>query len=95
MASDLRDDQVVAGRDFLGKLVEDAVITKGERARFADAATGVATEEGRQLIERMFYATALGDPDVISRAPPAVLRKLDTSLPGRRTVRAAASFPQR
>ena len=70
-----------AGRDFLGKLVEDAVITKGERARFADATTGVATEEGRQLIERMFYATALGDPDVISRAPPAVLRTLDTSLP--------------
>ena len=70
-----------AGRDFLGKLVDDAVITKGERARFADAATGVATEEGRQLIERMFYATALGDPDVISRAPPAVLRTLDTSLP--------------
>ncbi len=70
-----------AGKDFLGKLVEDAVITKGERARFADAATGAATEEGRQLIERMFYATALGDPDVIGRAPPAVLRKLDTSLP--------------
>ena len=69
------------GRDFLGKLVEDGVITKGERARFADAATGVATEEGRQLIERMFYATALGDADVISRAPPAVLRTLDTSLP--------------
>ncbi len=70
-----------SGRDFLGELVDDGVISKGERARFADATTGVATEEGRQLIERMFYVAAIGDPDVISRAPPAVLRKLDTSLP--------------
>ena len=70
-----------SGRDFLGELVDDGVISKGERARFADATTGVATEEGRQFIERMFYVAAIGDPDVISRAPPSVLRKLDTSLP--------------
>ena len=70
-----------AGREFLGALVEDGVITKGERARFADSTTGVATEEGRQLVERMFYVAALGDPEVISRAPPTILNKLDTSLP--------------
>ena len=70
-----------SGREFLGALVEDGVISKGERARFADSTTGVATEEGRQLVERMFYVAALGDPEVISRAPPTILNKLDTSLP--------------
>ena len=61
--------------------MEDGVITKGERARFADANTGIATEEGRTLVERMFYVAALGDPEVISRTPPTILNKLDTSLP--------------
>ena len=46
-----------------------------------DANTGIATDEGRTLVERMFYVAALGDPDVVSRAPPTILNKLDTSLP--------------
>ena len=70
-----------SGRDFLTALVDDGVISKGERARFMDANTGTATEEGRTLVERMFYVAALGDPEVISRAPPTILNKLDTSLP--------------
>ena len=70
-----------AGRDFLTALVDDGVISKGERARFMDANTGIATDEGRTLVERMFYVAALGDPEVISRAPSVILNKLDTSLP--------------
>ena len=69
------------GRDFLTSLVDDGVISKGERARFMDANTGTATDEGRTLVERMFYVAALGDPEVVSRAPPTILNKLDTSLP--------------
>lgn len=70
-----------SGRDFLRKLVEDGVISDGERARFVDAVTGVATDEGKQMVERMFYSAAVGDADVISRAPSSALRKLDTALP--------------
>ena len=70
-----------AGHDFLTALVDDGVISKGERARFMDANTGMATDEGRTLVERMFYVAALGDPEVVSRAPPTILNKLDTSLP--------------
>ena len=70
-----------AGKDFLSELVQDGVITQAERARYIDVNTGVATDEGKTLVERMFYVAALGDADVVSRAPKAVLRKLDTSLP--------------
>ena len=69
------------GREFLAALVDDGVITKAERAGFIDANTGVPTDEGKKLVERMFYLAALGDADTVSRAPAAVLRKLDTSLP--------------
>lgn len=69
------------GGDFLRRLVEDGVIAPGERARFIDVNTGAATSEGKQLVERMMYAAAIGDPDVIARAPGMILRKLDTALP--------------
>ena len=69
------------GKDFLSELVKDGVITPAERARYIDVNTGVATDEGKQLVERMFYVAALGDADVVSRAPKGALRKLDTSLP--------------
>ena len=69
------------GRDFLTALVDDGVITRAERARYADATTGAVTDEGKQLVERMFYVAALGDPETVSRAPAGTLRKLDTSLP--------------
>lgn len=69
------------GREFLRRLVEDGVITKSERARFIDATTGAATDEGKTLVERMFYAAAIGDADVVARAPEGVLRKMDTALP--------------
>lgn len=70
-----------SGTEFLRRLVEDGVITRGERARFIDATTGSATQEGKQLVERMMYAAAIGDADVVARAPESVLRKLDSSLP--------------
>ncbi|MCY3678745.1 MAG: hypothetical protein OXH66_14350 [Gemmatimonadetes bacterium] len=69
------------GREFLRALVDDGVITRAERAGFIDANTGVPTDEGKKLVERMFYLAALGDADTVSRAPAAALRKLDTSLP--------------
>jgi len=69
------------GATFLRLLVADGVITAAERGRFINVATGEATPEGKKLIERIFYATALGDPDVLARAPQLLLNKLDTSLP--------------
>ncbi len=70
------------GREFMKALVDDGVISKSERARFIDATTGSPTDEGKQLIERVFYAAAIGDADVVARAPEGILRKLDTALPG-------------
>lgn len=70
-----------AGRKFFTELVKSGVIAPGERARFTDATTGAPTDEAKRMIERMFYVAALGDPDVVARAPASVLKKLDTSLP--------------
>ena len=63
-----------AGRDFLGALVEDGVITGGERARFVDSTTGVATEEGRTLVEPRSairtWSRELRPPSSTSWTPP-------------------------
>ena len=69
------------GREFLKKLVADGVIPQAERARFIDVTYGTPTDEGKLLLERVFYAAAIGDPDVVQAAPSGVLRKLDTALP--------------
>ncbi len=73
--------ETAAGRTFLAELVQSGVIAPSERARYIDASTGTATDEGKQMVERLFYAAAIGDADVVARAPSGILRKLDTALP--------------
>jgi hypothetical protein len=80
-------------RDFLGdargtafarQLVEDGVFSPQEVARYIDAKSGKLTTDGKNLIEQMMYAAAVGDPDVLQRALttiPAITRKLDSALP--------------
>ena len=69
------------GGEFLRQLVDDGVISPAERARFLDVTTGSATSEGKELIERMMFAAAIQDADVLARAPSNVLAKMDTALP--------------
>ena len=87
-ASTIGDDQTIRqyletadGREFGKRLLQDGVITEGERARYFDATTGTPTQEGKQLLERTLQTAAIGDADVISRAPDNMLRKLDSALP--------------
>lgn len=68
------------GVEFMRALVRDGVVASHERARFFDAKGG-ATADGKNIIEATLRLTALGSPEVVSRAPANVLRKLDTSLP--------------
>ena len=73
--------ETAAGRDFLAELVRDGVFTEGERARYVDVTTGTPTDEGKLVIERILRSAAIGDPDVVGRAPGSALRKLDSALP--------------
>lgn len=73
--------ETAAGREFGKRLVQDGVISQSERARYFDMKTGAPTDEGKTLVTRMFQSAAIGDPDVIGRAPARMLAKMDTALP--------------
>jgi hypothetical protein len=70
-----------AGGDFVGRLLDDGAISQAEKPRYLDVASGAVTQEGKQLVERMLRATAIGDADAIDRATDSSLRKLDNALP--------------
>lgn len=69
-----------AGRQFVQELVTGGVLRPAEVARFR-AADGGLTPEGTLTLERMFYAAAVGDPEVVAHAPADVLRKLEPAVP--------------
>jgi 2'-5' RNA ligase/predicted ABC-type ATPase len=70
-----------AGRTFVSKLASDGVIAGQELPRYIDSATQALTPHGKQLIEDMLLAAAVGDADVASRAPSSILRKLEHAVP--------------
>lgn len=66
------------------QLVADGVFSPQEVARYIDTKSGKLTTDGKNLIEQMMYAAAMGDADVLQRALttiPGVTRKLDSALP--------------
>lgn len=69
------------GRDFVRELVSDGVIASQELPAFVDKATNVIHSEGKQKLEDMLYAAAIGDADVMSRAPDSVLKKIGPAVP--------------
>jgi hypothetical protein len=70
-----------AGGQFVDELVRDGVIRQTEKPRFIDVESGAVTQEGKQMIERLLRASAIGDADVIERATASSLNKLDKALP--------------
>lgn len=92
----LEPDQTVAaylgtapGRDFVTELVRSGVIPSHRLAQFQDARTGTLTPAGKSMIVRTLQQVAVGDPDVLARAPAAVVQRLDHALPS--LVRVAGS----
>jgi hypothetical protein len=94
----LQPDQTI--RDYLGtgdgralvrELVAEGVIGQQELPDFVDAATNAVHATGRQQLEEMFVAAAIGDADVVATAPPAALKKLGPAIPA--IIRANASGP--
>lgn len=69
------------GREFMTLLVKHGVITKEELPRFMDATTGRATPVGSQMLEDMMYSAAIGNPDVVARAPRKILSKIEHAVP--------------
>jgi predicted kinase len=69
------------GRDFMQLLVKHGVITREEIPKFMDASSGRPTSIGSQMIEDMMYSAAIGDPDVVARAPRKALGKLEHAVP--------------
>lgn len=69
------------GRDFVRELVKDGVIVSQELPAFVDKASNAIHAEGKQKIEDMLLAAAIGDADVMSRAPSAVLKKIGAGVP--------------
>jgi predicted amidophosphoribosyltransferase len=69
-----------SGAQFVRKLFSDGVIAPQERGAFVDA-NGSVTPAGKDAIEAALRVAAIGDPDVIHRAPASILRKLESALP--------------
>lgn len=73
-----------AGHAFARALIKDGVIMPQEVASFFSATKhggSVLNAEGKQRIEDMLTATAIGDAEILSRAPASALRKIQTSIP--------------
>jgi hypothetical protein len=69
-----------AGGQFVRKLLEDGVIAPQERGAFVDS-SGSVTPHAKETIEAVLRMAAIGDADIIHRAPPAILRKLESAIP--------------
>lgn len=69
------------GLPFLNKLVEDKVISPAELDSFRDASTGKITKQGRQKLQDMMSAAAVGDAGIIDAAPAAIVGKLEHGTP--------------
>lgn len=69
------------GRKFMELLIEDGVISPQEASRFRDPSTGVPTQEGFNLVENALRVAAIGDPDVVARAPKSVLNQIEHATP--------------
>lgn len=70
-----------AGRDFVRELVVDGVIAPQELPAFVDRATNTIHAEGKQKLEDMLYAAAIGNADIMARTPPNVLKKIGPAIP--------------
>lgn len=71
-------------RDFIRGLQRDGVITEQEAGRVLHRKTGLLTEDGKRMIEGALRGVVLRDADVVSAVrfeAPAVLNKVDRSLP--------------
>jgi hypothetical protein len=69
------------GPALMRELTRAQVVLPQEVARFLDTRTGALTEEGRTLLERVFYAAAIPDVEVLARAPKAILQRLEHAIP--------------
>lgn len=73
-----------AGRQFVRLLGKEGVIAPQELPDFVDAATNTVHATGRQAIEDMMLAAAIGDPEVMANANANAARtvqKLTRSVP--------------
>lgn len=68
------------GRTFMEKLVHAGVFSQAEAGAYRDDFGGL-TDEGVQAVERMLYATAVPDADVLDAATPRSLQKLEHGIP--------------
>lgn len=69
-----------AGGHFLDRLVEDGVIGKNEVNSFLDTKGGI-TDAGAEIIENTLLMAAVGDADVVARAPAGILSKMEHAIP--------------
>lgn len=78
--SSIRDLLRDRGKDVLGMMVKDGVITERERPQFADTATGGLSEEGKTFFEKALLGTVVDDPTLMDRTPKSILNKVGGSL---------------
>jgi hypothetical protein len=82
-----RDDSVATyltgkdGKDFVRRLFDDGVIAPQEAARYMDVESNTLTDEGKLAVRRMLLVSAIGDAATVSRAPDAILDKLEGAVP--------------
>ncbi len=62
-------------------LVRDGVLDKTQLNRLINQATGLLSDDGKQLVERTLLGTVIQDYDAMDAAPPAALNKIEKALP--------------
>lgn len=68
------------GREFLRRLESDAVVTVEQRKQFFDK-EGDLTDQGREFIENVMFARAIGSASSINQMPPALRKTLLKAAP--------------
>ncbi len=72
--------ETAAGKEFMRMLTVEGTMPSAQRARYIDS-EGNSTDEGKTFVERMMQLAAIGDPEVVARAPDGVLQQLEYSYP--------------
>lgn len=70
------------GRSFVRELRQSGVIGADEAGQLIDGDTGFLTERGREVVTETLLVSAVGDADVVRRAPQAIKGRIEHAIPG-------------
>jgi len=95
LAADLEEFSTL--REYLGNnkskqlitdLIRDGALEQRELNKMTSGKTGLLSEDGKRSVEQIIRGRVIDDADLIEQIPPAMLQKLDKSIPALARVKA-------